>query len=382
MDVQLLGTGGPAGWPQPGCRCASCSAAARAGLVRAPAEVLIDGILRIGGLPLPAPPARYLAEPVSGGLDVTAPDGTRLLWAAGPGAVPHPAEDAAPYDAALLDVLGDPAQLGLLRRRGLITEATTVAAIHIDHRVPSQQELARRCRLWRVTEIADGGHLTVRAPAEPAQPGQPAEPAQPCAPHGPHAPWRVLLLGGARSGKSREAELRLAGEPEVTYIAAAGPAASDDAEWAARVAAHRSRRPAWWRTVETTDVAAVLRAATGAVLIDSIGTWLAAVMDECGAWHRPPGESPAAESPAAESAVTSRLASRVGELIGAWRDTSGRVVAVSDETGSGVVPGTESGRMFRDELGHLNQLLAAESEEAILVVAGRGLPLPGLAESC
>ncbi len=68
------------------------------------------------------------------------------------------------------------------------------------------------------------------------------------------------MLGGARSGKSAEAELRLAAEPEVTYVAAAGPAGGDDAEWAARVAAHQARRPRWWRTVETTDMAGVLRA--------------------------------------------------------------------------------------------------------------------------
>ena len=100
-------------------------------------------------------------------------------------------------------------------------------------------------------------------------------------------PWRVLVLGGARSGKSERAVLRLAGEPDVTYVAtgivgAGGPAG--DAEWAARVAAHRARRPAWWQTAETTDLAGVLAGARGALLIDGIGTWLAAAMDECGAW--------------------------------------------------------------------------------------------------
>ena len=94
----------------------------------------------------------------------------------------------------------------------------------------------------------------------------------------------MLVLGGARSGKSERAELRVAGEPEVTYVAT-GPDGAGDPEWAARVAAHRARRPAWWRTAETTDLAGVLRTARGAVLIDGIGTWLAAVMDECGAWH-------------------------------------------------------------------------------------------------
>ena len=70
-----------------------------------------------------------------------------------------------------------------------------------------------------------------------------------------------------------------------------------------------------------------------------------------------------------------RLAGRIAELVGAWRQTGACVVAVSDETGLGVVPATPAGRLFRDELGRLNQALAAESEEAELVVAGRILPL-------
>jgi adenosylcobinamide kinase/adenosylcobinamide-phosphate guanylyltransferase len=69
------------------------------------------------------------------------------------------------------------------------------------------------------------------------------------------------------------------------------------------------------------------------------------------------------------------VARRVGELVEAWRQVEAYVVAVSDEAGLGVVPGTRAGRLFRDELGRLNQALAAESEEAELVVAGRVLPL-------
>ena len=173
----------------------------------------------------------------------------------------------------------------------------------------------------------------------------------------------MLVLGGARSGKSERAELRLAGEPEVTYVAT-GPDGTGDPDWAARVAAHRARRPAWWRTAETTDLAGVLRTARGAVLIDGIGTWLAGVMDECGVW--PGGE-----------AARARLAARTGELAGAWRQAGAYVVAVSDETGLGVVPASQAGRLFRDELGRLNQTLAAESEETELIVAGRVLSLDG-----
>ena len=106
----------------------------------------------------------------------------------------------------------------------------------------------------------------------------------------------------------------------------------------------------------------VLAGARGALLIDGIGTWLAAAMDECGAWDG-----------SADSAA--RLAARIAGLVGAWRQTRAYVVAVSDETGLGVVPATPAGRRFRDELGRLNQILAAESEEAELVVAGRIVPL-------
>ena len=127
------------------------------------------------------------------------------------------------------------------------------------------------------------------------------------------------------------------------------------------MAAHRARRPAWWRTAETADLAGILGAPRGALLIDGIGTWLAAVLDECGGWGGRDGTGKARE--------------RAAELVAAWRQTRAHVVAVSDETGLGVVPETPAGRLFRDELGRLNQALAAESEETELVVAGKVVPL-------
>ena len=69
------------------------------------------------------------------------------------------------------------------------------------------------------------------------------------------------------------------------------------------------------------------------------------------------------------------MADRLAEVIAAWRQTEAYVVAVSDETGMGVVPATSAGRLFRDELGRLNQALAAESEETELVIAGCVVPL-------
>jgi adenosylcobinamide kinase/adenosylcobinamide-phosphate guanylyltransferase len=110
--------------------------------------------------------------------------------------------------------------------------------------------------------------------------------------------------------------------------------------------------------VETTDLAEVLADARGAVLIDGIGTWLAAVLDDTG-W------------------TGDKLDERVAELVDAWRLVRAYVVAVSDETGLGVIPETAAGRLFRDWLGRVNQALAAESEQAELVVAGQVLALGG-----
>ncbi len=291
-----------------------------------------------------------------GGWEVTSPDGGRLLYPAGPGAVPVPPDGAEPYDIVFLDLVGDPAQLGLLRARGLVTADTITAVAFADHRVPSERELRQRCGFWRAGLPGDGDSVTTTRSGEREFRGTTRA-----------APWRVLVLGGARSGKSERAELRVAGEPDVTYVATgAGGTRDPDPEWAARVAAHRARRPAWWRTAETTELAGVLASARGALLIDGIAGWLAAVLDECGAWD------------GAGDAWAARLAHRTGELVAAWRQTAAYVVAVSDEAGLGVVPATPAGRLFRDELGRLNQRLAGESEEAELVVAGRILPLaPG-----
>ena len=268
MRVLVEGSGGSAGWPQPGCRCASCLRQAAAGNARGRSAVVVDGRLRLGAGEPAGVPGYRVRRLGDAGWDVTAPDGGRLLYPAGPGAAPAPPEGSAPYDVAFLDLLGDPAQLGWLRARGLITAGTVTAVAFADHRVPSEAELARRCGFWRVRLAGDGEAI------DPAR-------SVPNDRNFPAATRRVLVLGGARSGKSERAELRLAGEPEVTYVATGNRGAADP-DWAARVAAHRARRPAWWRTAETTDLAGLLGTARGALLIDGIGTWLAAVLDECG----------------------------------------------------------------------------------------------------
>jgi adenosylcobinamide kinase/adenosylcobinamide-phosphate guanylyltransferase len=190
----------------------------------------------------------------------------------------------------------------------------------------------------------------------------------------------VLILGGARSGKSVTAERLLAGRDKVDYVAT-GPLPDEaDQEWADRVRLHRARRPAHWTTRETLDLARVLAGSGPArsgmaqpeltgfgpaqariqatpVLVDCLATWLAGVMEECGLWAGSPG-------------ADKKLADRVDGLLDAWRSTRRQVVAVSNEVGSGVVPGTASGVRFRDELGVLNARIAAECEQVWLCTAG------------
>ncbi len=165
------------------------------------------------------------------------------------------------------------------------------------------------------------------------------------------------MLGGARSGKSSYAERLLAGERAVDYVACGAAPDTDDPEWAGRVALHRSRRPSSWRTVETLDLAAVLGLPGPPVLVDCLTTWLAGTMDACGVWSDAPG-------------ADDRLAAAVDDLLAAWGATRRRVVAVSNEVGSGIVPATASGRRFRDEMGVLNARVAAGSQRVWLVTAG------------
>ena len=174
---------------------------------------------------------------------------------------------------------------------------------------------------------------------------------------------KVLVTGGVRSGKSRHAEGLLAGEPAVTYVAP-GPTVEEDSDpdWAARIAAHRLRRPAAWTTLESRDLAAVL-SLDGAVIVDCLGTWLTAVLDEAQVWDRPSAEAVAL------------LRARLEPAVAALSSATGPVVLVTNEVGLGVVPATRSGRLFRDLLGTVNQRLAAQCDAVHLVVAGRVLEL-------
>jgi adenosylcobinamide kinase/adenosylcobinamide-phosphate guanylyltransferase len=167
------------------------------------------------------------------------------------------------------------------------------------------------------------------------------------------------VLGGARSGKSATAERMLASSRRVDYVATGTFPGEDDPAWGERVRIHQQRRPAGWSTFETLDVEQVLSAPDRGVpvLLDCLATWLAGVMDECGLWT---GEAGAGKA----------LASRVDGLVEAWQASSRHVVAVSNEVGLGVVPGTFSGVRFRDELGTLNARIAAHSHEVWFCAAG------------
>ncbi|MBL1066709.1 bifunctional adenosylcobinamide kinase/adenosylcobinamide-phosphate guanylyltransferase [Streptomyces sp. 7-21] len=399
MDITLLGTGAPGGLPRPGCPCAPC-ARALGEHARTPACVLVDDVLlldlapgavlsaaRAGrslhgvrqlllshphaggaaahvppGLPAPVrvPPGgdlallsghRVRALAVDGegtGYAVTGPDGDRLLYLP-PGAAPAARDGyGPPFDVCLLDVTGRPDGLAALRAWGAVTPMTDVLAVHLDHDVPPGAETRRRLAAAGARAEPDG--TTLRA----ADYRPPPEP-----------PRRTLVLGGARSGKSAEAERRLAAYPGVVYVATAGRG-DGDPEWAARIEAHRARRPAGWSTVETTDLEPLLADADGPpLLVDCLTLWLTRVMDAAGAWDDERWEHGAA----------ARLAARTAALAAAVRDSRRTMVLVSNEAGSGVVPATASGRRFRDELGRLNAAVAAECEQVLLVTAGVVCPL-------
>lgn len=442
VDVTLLGTGAPQGLPRPGCPCAACATAV-GDEARAATALLVDGALMIdltpgpafaaaragrslagvrqvllshphdgpvmevpAGLPQPARVAdgrelalldghrvRATAVDVPGtGYEISGAGGERLLYLP-PGAAPaglgnggrsagggDEAGGAPPYDLVLLDVLARPDALARLRASGAVDAATDVVAVHLDHQVPPGPELHRRLAAAGARAVADGSTLLVGEFHAV-----------------PDLPRRTLVLGGARSGKSVEAERRLAAFPEVVYVATGGTRDGDE-DWAQRVALHRERRPGSWRTVETCDLVPLLvpgrekdaaaepaawpdEEGPGAgarlgggrptgvspLLIDCLALWLTHVMDEVGAW----------DDAAWEAGGRQALRERTDALVAAVRETHRPVVAVSNEVGSGVVPATAAGRRFRDELGRLNAAFAAECEQVLLVVAGQALALRG-----
>lgn len=165
----------------------------------------------------------------------------------------------------------------------------------------------------------------------------------------------VLVLGGARSGKSRQAEALVESWPSPwTYVATAE--AFDD-EMAARIAEHRARRPAGWETRDAPhDLPEVLGGVPAGrpVLVDCLTLWLSNLL------------------------LAERDLEAEGELLAAaLARRAGPVVLVSNEVGWGIVPETPLGRRFRDAQGRLNQRMATLADRVVLVVAGIPVAIKG-----
>jgi adenosylcobinamide kinase/adenosylcobinamide-phosphate guanylyltransferase len=169
-----------------------------------------------------------------------------------------------------------------------------------------------------------------------------------------------LILGGARSGKSRLAEtLAVDTALPVIYVATSQP---QDGEMNARVALHRQRRPAHWGLIEEPiELARVLRehaAADRCLLVDCLTLWLTNLL--------------MLEDP-------QRLALERDQLLETLATLPGEIIFVSNETGLGVVPLGELTRRYVDEAGWLHQALAERCQRVVLTVAGLPLTLKGTA---
>jgi adenosylcobinamide kinase/adenosylcobinamide-phosphate guanylyltransferase len=164
----------------------------------------------------------------------------------------------------------------------------------------------------------------------------------------------TLVLGGARSGKSRYAESLVMALPSPwLYVATAE---ARDSEMAERVASHRGRRGPSWTTVETPrDIPGALAAnATTPALVDCLTLWLSNVL-----------------------LADADVDAEIEHLDGALARAAAPIVLVANEVGSGIVPDNALGRRFRDLQGLLNQRIAARADRVFLVVAGLPLALKG-----
>ena len=298
--------------------------------------------------------------------DITAADGDRLLYATDTGPMSH-ATVASLRDRAFhvvlieetfglhsthgtghLDLSSLPLALDELRAVGAVVKGTDVIAFHLSHHNPPAAELTRALGAFGARAVDDGSVIDTRRSTA-------------------HV---TLVIGGARSGKSRFAESLAATSTDVTYVATGGQRA-DDLEWVQRVAEHQARRPATWTTIESADVAAAIQSCDrGTLLIDCVSLWLTQVLDDSGAWD--------SESADSQEALL-RVHREIDSLIETVRTSACDLIVVTNEVGQGVVPATYSGRLFRDLLGITNARLAEVSTAAHFIVAGRALPLASVA---
>lgn len=171
----------------------------------------------------------------------------------------------------------------------------------------------------------------------------------------------TLILGGARSGKSRYAQSLCGNAPDVVYVGTAR--AEGDEEMSARISRHQADRSRKWKTVEepldVTRIVLETTPLTALILVDCITVWLANL-----AWEHRTLPDKERESVILERVAGFAEAARKRE-----------VIAVSNEVGSGIVPDNPVGRSFRDLQGLANQLLAREAQRVTLAVAGLPLTL-------
>ncbi len=170
----------------------------------------------------------------------------------------------------------------------------------------------------------------------------------------------TLVTGGARSGKSQFAEALARGRgPNVVYLATGS---AGDLEMRRRIAAHRRRRPATWRTIEAAcGLASAVDSAAGpmdAIVLDDIGFLLTNLLGD---------------EPVSMGQVERQLRQEERALWSTVSRPGVPLIAVTNEVGSGLVPVTPLGRVFRDLLGRCNQRWAARSESVYLLVAGQAL---------
>ncbi len=171
---------------------------------------------------------------------------------------------------------------------------------------------------------------------------------------------RVLVIGGTRSGKSAYAESLLSSDASVTYVATG---ATSDEELASRIARHQLRRSTRWTTVETSGVRSAIERAAGPVLVDSVGRWVAARMDEEGLWD--------------DGSLDPLTREAIGWFEPGPGNQVGRdIVVVAEDVGGGVLAEDRGTRRWVDCVGEVTQALAVLADRMVLVVAGRPLDLP------
>jgi adenosylcobinamide kinase / adenosylcobinamide-phosphate guanylyltransferase len=296
--------------------------------------------------------------------DITAPDGDRLLYATDTGPftpdmysqianitarngpcrfilIEETFGDKTDHQTGHLDLHSLPAVLAQLRDIGALVDSTEVVAVHLGHHNPVESLLRARLQDMGVALHPDGTNLG--------------------------RPHKIFILGGTRSGKSREAERLASGHHQVTYIATSAPR-PDDTEWQERVDAHQSRRPKEWKTVEGhTNVITQLQRASDKdfLIIDCLTLWLTGVLDDAA--------QGAHWDDISRKELTAAALDCTQSLCDALTSSAADVVIVSNEVGMGVISPTPSGRLFADLLGAANSQVAQRCNETVFMVAGTAL---------